>query len=55
MVINYDQEVDVLYFSFDDVQKADDTEIYSDDILMRKKNKIPVGITILHASSFLKK
>lgn len=55
LVINYDQEADALYFSFDEIQRADDTQIYSDDILIRKKNKKPIGITILHASSFLKK
>jgi len=55
LVINYDKEADVLYFAFDKIQSADDTEIYSDDVLIRKKNKKPIGITILNASSFLGK
>jgi len=37
LVIDYDQEADVLYLSFDLPQKADETEFFSDDILIRKK------------------
>jgi len=55
LAINYDKEADVLYISFDAIQKADDTEIYSDNILLRKKNRRLIGITILHASSLLEK
>jgi uncharacterized protein YuzE len=48
LVINYDEEADVLYLSFDSPQKADDTEFFSDDILVRKKNKAIIGLTLLH-------
>jgi len=48
LIINYDREADVLYVSFDSLQKANDTEIFSDDILVRKKNKAIIGLTLLH-------
>ena len=37
LIINYDKEADVLYISFDALQKANDTEFFSDDIIVRKK------------------
>lgn len=55
LVINYDKEAHVLYVSFGDIKQADDTEIYSDDILLRKRNKKIIGITFLHASYLVKK
>ncbi len=51
--VDYDRKADVLYIAFDDNKKADDTEVYSDEILLRKKNNSLIGVTILHASSFL--
>lgn len=48
LIINYDKEADVLYVSFEALQKASDTEIFSDDILVRKKNKAIIGLTLLH-------
>lgn len=48
LIINYDNEADVLYISFDSPEKADDTEFFSNDILVRKKNKAIVGLTLLH-------
>lgn len=50
--LDYDKEADVLYVSFQKPQQATDTEMISDDILIRKRNEEIVGITILHASSF---
>ena len=48
LVIEYDQEADVLYLSFDLTQKADETEFFSDDILIRKKSNEVVGLTLLN-------
>lgn len=53
--VDYDKEADVLYISFGPEQKATDSEIFSDDIILRKKGKEIVGITLLHASDVLKK
>lgn len=47
LIVNYDDEADVLYISFETPQKADDTEFFSDDILVRKKDKKLVGLTLL--------
>ncbi|MCR4312835.1 MAG: hypothetical protein NUV58_01155 [Candidatus Roizmanbacteria bacterium] len=30
------------------LQKANDTEFFSDDVLVRKKNKEIIGLTLLH-------
>ena len=48
LIINYDNEADVLYVSFDSPQKADDTDFFSDNVLVRKKNKAIIGLTLLH-------
>jgi uncharacterized protein YuzE len=48
LVIDYDQEADVLYLSFDLPQKADETEFFSDDILIRKKSNKVIGLTLLN-------
>jgi uncharacterized protein YuzE len=48
LVIDYDQEADVLYLSFDLPQKADETEFFSDDVLIRKKSNKVVGLTLLN-------
>ena len=52
MSFDFDKEADVLYISFQKPQKATDTEMVSDDILLRKRNNEIVGITVLHASTF---
>ena len=49
---DYDKEADVLYVSFEKPQKATDTEMINDDVLLRKRNNDIVGVTILHASRF---
>ena len=49
---DYDKQADVLYVSFAKPQQATDTEILSDDILIRKKRNEIVGITLLHASHY---
>jgi len=48
LIINHDKEADVLYVSFEALQKANDTEFFSDDILVRKKNKAIIGLTLLN-------
>lgn len=54
LTIDYDKEADVIYFNFDTNNIADDSEIYNDDIVVRKRNNDIIGITVLHASTFLK-
>ena len=51
--MDYDREADVVYVAFDDNKKADNTEVFSDDILLRKRNNALIGLTILHASSLM--
>ena len=48
--IDYDKEADVLYFSFDRPQKATDSEMRGNGVLLRYKRDKLVGITILEAS-----
>jgi len=50
MWIDYDKEADVLYINFKRPQKATDSEMLKNGILLRYKNKELVGITILDAS-----
>ena len=48
--IDYDKEADVLYLSFEKPQKATDSEMRDDGVLLRYKRDKLVGITILEAS-----
>ncbi len=50
MWIDYDREADVLYISFRRPQRATDSEMLENGILLRYKAKELVGITILDAS-----
>jgi len=50
MWIDYDKEADVLYISFKRPQKATDSEMLENGILLRYKSKELVGITVLEAS-----
>lgn len=50
MWIDYDEETDVLYISFKRPQKATDSEMTEDGILLRYKEDELVGITVLEAS-----
>ncbi len=50
MLIDYDQEADVLYISFKRPQKATDTALLENGILLRYRGKKLVGITVLDAS-----
>lgn len=49
--VDYDSEADVLYISFQRPQKATDTEMTDDGILLRYRDDQLVGITILDAST----
>lgn len=50
MWVDYDREADVLYINFKRPQKATDSEMTKEGILLRYKGKELVGITILDAS-----
>jgi uncharacterized protein YuzE len=50
MWIDYDQEADVLYISFKRPQKATDSKMLDNGILLRYKEDKLVGITVLDAS-----
>jgi len=46
----YDKDRDVLYISFGKVREADDSELTSDDLVVRyRKGKI-IGVTVLEFS-----
>lgn len=52
LFVDYDEEADVLYISFNKPQKADNAYQNKDGIIQRlKKNKL-IGLTILNASRF---
>jgi uncharacterized protein YuzE len=48
--VDYDQEADVLYISFQRPQKATNTKIADEGILLRYRDDQLVGVTILDAS-----
>ena len=48
--VDYDEEADVLYISFERPQDATDTEMTDDGILLRYRGDKLVGLTILEAS-----
>ena len=50
--VDYDRKADVLYISFDRPQKATDTEVTEEGILLRYRDNELVGITVLNASRF---
>jgi uncharacterized protein YuzE len=51
MWVDYDEEADVLYLSFRKPQRATDSEARDDGIIVRKRGKEIVGLTILDAST----
>lgn len=53
-IVDYDEEADVLYVSFDRPQKADNAIQGEDGIIRRKRNNKIIGLTILNASCFRK-
>lgn len=49
--VDYDREADVLYISFRRPQRATDTRMTDEGLLLRYHGKELVGITVLDASS----
>ena len=49
--VDYDHEADVLYISFQRPQKATDSKMTDDGIILRYRDDQLVGLTILDASS----
>lgn len=49
--IDHDVEADVLYLSFDRPQKATDSEMRDDGIVIHRRGKQIVGVTVLEAST----
>ena len=47
---DFDKEADVLYVSLERPQRATDTDILEDGILLRLRGKKVVGITIMNVS-----
>ncbi len=47
---DYDAEADTLYIHFKKPNHADNTEMTSDDVIIRYYNGEVIGVTILHAS-----
>jgi uncharacterized protein YuzE len=51
MWIDYDTEADVLYLSFSKPQRATDSELRDDGIIVHRRGKKVVGLTIQDASA----
>lgn len=49
MWLDFDEEADVLYVSFERPQGATDTELTDDGVLMRYRGAQLVGMTVLNA------
>ena len=49
--VDYDEEADVLYISFERPQKATDTEMTDNGLLLRYRGEELVGVTVLDAST----
>ena len=49
--MDYDKEADVLYFSLERPQKATDSEMTDEGVLLRYRGDRLVGVTILEASA----
>jgi len=49
--IDYDEEADVLYLSFTKPQRATDSELRDDGIIVHRRAKKVVGLTIQDAST----
>lgn len=48
--VDYDEEADVLYISFERPQRATETETLDNGVLVRYRDEEIVGITVLNAS-----
>lgn len=47
--LDFDEEADVLYVSFERPQEATDSELAEDDVILRYRGEQLVGVTILNA------
>jgi uncharacterized protein YuzE len=47
---SYDAEADVLYINFKKPSRATDSEMTSNDVIVRYEGEEVVGLTVLHAS-----
>lgn len=50
MWVDYDREADVLYLSFRRPQRASDSELRDDGVIVHRRGRQIVGLTILDAS-----
>mgnify|MGYP002067002411 CR=1 FL=1 len=50
MWLDYDKEADVLYINFKKPQRATDSEMLKNGVLLRSRDAELVGITIMEAS-----
>ncbi|MBU0511023.1 MAG: DUF2283 domain-containing protein [Chloroflexi bacterium] len=48
--VDYDEDADVLYISLDRPQKASDSSMTDDGVLLRYRDEQLVGVTILDVS-----
>ena len=49
--VDYDEEADVMYISFRRPQRASESKMREDGIIIRTRGKEVVGLTILEASA----
>lgn len=50
MWMDFDAEADVLYLSFERPQRATDSEMRDDGVIIHRRGRRVVGVTILEAS-----
>ena len=50
MWVDYDSGADVLYIAFERPQRATDSEMRDDGVILHRRGKRTVGVTILDAS-----
>ena len=49
--VDYDEEADALYISFERPQKATDSKMRDDGVLLRYQGKRLIGVTIMDVST----
>lgn len=49
--VDYDEDADVLYLAFERPQKATDSEMRDDGVIIHRRGRKIVGVTVLDASS----
>ncbi len=53
--LSYDEEADVLYVNFKKPNRADDSELLDNDVLVRYEGEEIIGMTIMNASKKTRK